>query len=90
MHLHLALLAAGVCVAAYGCATPEKDGATPVAAQTRPSLRYLTGSRLPLREEDTGAHNVMTAEKAAHEEAMQRMTSGSPCAALSCRGAGAN
>ena len=48
MNLRLALLAVGVCVAAYGCATPEEQTASPSAAQPRSTGRYLTGSRLVL------------------------------------------
>jgi hypothetical protein len=90
MDLRIAFLAVGVCAAAYGCATAEKQTASPSAAQARSVERYLTGSRLPLREEDTGAHSVMAADKAAHEEAMQRLTSGSVCPPGGCRGTGGN
>ena len=88
MDSRVALLAVGVGAAAYGCATPEEQTAS--VSQPRPIERYLTGSRLPLREQDTGAHSVMTADKAAHDEAMQRLTSGSVCPPGGCPGGGRN
>jgi len=77
MDLRLALLAVGICVAAYGCATPEQQTATAPAAQPQPQSRYVTGSRIPVRDDDTGASNVGAATKEAYEEEVRRITSGS-------------
>jgi len=76
MDLRLALVGVVACVAAYGCATPEKQTATPSAAQPPPD-RYVTGSRLPIRDDSAGASTVGTASKADFEEEMRRMTPGS-------------
>jgi hypothetical protein len=77
MHLRLALLAVVTCVAAYGCATPEKQTATPSAAQPPPQDRYVTGSRVPIRDDSAGTSSVGTASKSDFEEEMRRMTPGS-------------
>lgn len=81
MHLRLALLAVGVCAAAYGCATPEQKTAAPSAAPSastaQPPARYVTGSRLPVRDEDQGASSVSAASKEAYQEAVQNMNTGS-------------
>ena len=78
MDVRLALIAVSACLAVYGCATPEKESGIPVAAP-KPSVRYLTGSRLPLREEDTGAAPVISADKDAYDEAARSLNLGSTC-----------
>jgi len=75
MQVRLAIVA--ICAATYGCATPEQQTAAPSAAQAQPQPRYVTGSRLPVREEETGASNVSAASKAAYEEEVRRTMSGS-------------
>ncbi len=81
MHLRLALLAVGVCAAAYGCAAPEQKtaapSAAPSAATAEPPARYVTGSRLPVREDDRGSSSVSAASKEAYQDdMMQRMNTG--------------
>ncbi len=80
MNLRLALLA--ICAAAYGCASPEQQktspSATPQVSAPKPQERYVTGSRIPVREEDTGASSVSAASKeAVQDDMMQRMNTGS-------------
>ena len=77
MDFRLALTAVGVCVAAYGCATPEQKTATPSAAQPQQQTRYVTGSRIPVRDDDAGASSVSSASKEAYQEAVQNMNTGS-------------
>jgi len=78
MDFRHALLAVGVCVATYGCAAPEQRGATPSAAQPQQQqTRYVTGSRIPVRDDDTGASSVSAASKEAYQEAVQNMNTGS-------------
>jgi len=77
MDFRIALLAVGICVAAYGCATPEQQTATAPAAQPQPQSRYVTGSRIPVRDDDAGASSVSAASKEAYQEAVQNMNTGS-------------
>jgi len=80
MQLRLALLA--ICAATYGCATPEQQtAATPAAtpppvSAPHPQERYVTGSRLPVKD-DSGAGSVSTGSKSGWEDEMRRSTSGS-------------
>ena len=79
MNLRFALLAVGVCLAAYACATPEQQTATPSAARAQPPAqdRYVTGSRVPIRDDGGGSSSVGSQSKADFEEEMRRMTQGS-------------
>jgi len=86
MNLGSAFLAVALCVAASGCAT-ELDSTSVVgssnltssnaAPRAHQEARYRTGSRLPLRDDDAGASTVGAASKAAYEEEMRRVTTGS-------------
>jgi len=82
MQLRLTLLAMGISAAACGCAAPEQQTAAaapaadaPVTAP-KPVDRYVTGSRLPVRD-DSGAGSVSSGNKSAWEDEMRRSTSGS-------------
>ena len=77
MDLRVALLAVGMCVAAYGCATTDQQTAAPSAAQPQAQGRYVTGSRIPVRDDDTGAGSVSATSKEAYQdEMMQRANTG--------------
>ncbi|HET7364847.1 MAG TPA: hypothetical protein VFJ70_14865 [Burkholderiales bacterium] len=81
MRLRLALLA--ICVTAYGCATPEQQtaatpAATPAVPAPKPHDRYVTGSRLPVHDDD-GAGSVSEGSKSAWEDEMRRSNAGSAC-----------
>ena len=83
MHVRLALLAIGVCVAVYGCATPQQQAGIPSSGSaaapsnsqkpTQQQARYRTGSRVPLPEGDDGAQSVSGISKDAYDEEMRRM-----------------
>jgi hypothetical protein len=82
MHARLALLAIGVCVAAFGCSTPQQQAGTPSSASAaapsnsqKPTqqARYRTGSRVPLPEGDGGAQSVSGVSKDDYEDEMRRM-----------------
>jgi len=83
MNFRFMLLGIGICAAAGGCATQQEQTAAPTAAPTavakpQPIPRYVTGSRIPVREEDTGASSVNAASKeAVQDDMMQRMNTGS-------------
>ena len=80
MHLRFVFIA--VCAAMYGCATPEQQTtATPAATvpvtAPKPHERYVTGSRIPVHEEDTGAASVSASSKeAVQDDLLQRMNTG--------------
>ena len=76
MQSRLTLVAVVACMAAYGCATPQQQTATPSAAPP-PQDRYVTGSRVPIRDDGGGSSSVGSASKADFEEEMRRMTPGS-------------
>jgi len=71
MHLRLAFVAISVCAA--GCAAPEQQTAPASAARPQPEPRYVTGSRVPLRESDEGSQSVSGISKDAYEDEMRRM-----------------
>jgi hypothetical protein len=82
MQLRLATLAIGISAAAFGCATADqqKTAATPSAppavSAPHPQERYVTGSRLPVRD-DSGTGSVSSGNKSSWEDEMRRSTSGS-------------
>ncbi|HZC79400.1 MAG TPA: hypothetical protein VE258_16720 [Ktedonobacterales bacterium] len=80
MQLRLSILAIGITAAACGCATPEQPTAAAPAATAevgapKPQDRYVTGSRLPVRD-DSGAGSVTAGSKRAWEDEMRRSNSG--------------
>jgi hypothetical protein len=64
-------------VSTHGCAAPEQQNDK--ASAPRPQLedRYVTGSRIPIRDDGVGSSNVGTSTKADFEEEMRRVTPGS-------------
>jgi hypothetical protein len=80
MDFRFAFVAISACIAAYGCAVPEQQSAASSATQPQQpqqQTRYVTGSRIPVRDEDTGASSVSSASKEAYQEAVQNMNAGS-------------
>jgi hypothetical protein len=67
------------CLVAHGCATPRQDDKASVAPVAPPQSqdRYVTGSRIPIRDDGAGSSTVGTSSKADLEEEMRRMTPGS-------------
>jgi hypothetical protein len=78
MHIRLAMLAAVLCGASYGCATPAEQPAAanaPAAttdSQPRQSGSYRTGSRLPSYEDKGGASSVGDVSKDDYADEMRR------------------
>jgi hypothetical protein len=78
MQTRLAVLAALVCGASFGCATPAEDTKAPAAAapdsaqQPRQSGSYRTGSRLPSYEDKGGASSVGDVSKDDYTDDMRR------------------
>lgn len=77
MHSRLRLIAVVACVAAHGCATPEQQNGKDSAARSQTQDHYVTGSRIPIRDDGGGTSTVGTSSKADVEEEMRRMTPGS-------------
>ncbi len=86
MNLGSAFPAVAFCVVAYGCATEVNSTSvagssnltsTNAAPRAHQEARYRTGSRLPLRDDDVRASTVGSASKAAYEDEMRRLTTGS-------------
>lgn len=83
MKMRLALFA--MCAATFGCATPEQQTAAtsgtatpPPVSAPQPQDRYVTGSRLPVKD-DSGAGSVTSGSKSAWEDEMRRSNAGSAC-----------
>jgi hypothetical protein len=75
MNIRLAVLAAVLCGASYGCATPAEQPATANAPAAEPQQRqgsYRTGSRLPSYEEKGGASSVGDVSKDDYTDEMRR------------------
>jgi hypothetical protein len=79
MQIRLAVLAALVCGASFGCATPAEDSKAPAAAdaasQPRQTGSYRTGSRLPSYEDDTGASTTSNVSKDDYADEARRTIS---------------
>jgi hypothetical protein len=79
MHIRLAVLAAVLCGASYGCATPAEQPAANAPAAAAPASdpqprqgSYRTGSRLPSYEEKGGASSVGDVSKDDYTDDMRR------------------
>jgi len=69
MHVRLALLAAVLCTASFGCATPDSGAA---ADESRSSAgTYRTGSRLPSYDSD-GSSSTGAVSKDDYTDQMNR------------------
>ena len=83
MHIRLALLAAVLCGASYGCATPADEPAAKASAASAPGAApqprqegsYRTGSRLPSYEEKGGSSSVGDVSKDDYVDEARRSVS---------------
>jgi hypothetical protein len=80
MQTRLAVLAALVCGASFGCATPAEEStakapaatAADSASEPRPTGSYRTGSRLPSYENKGGSSSVGDVSKDDYADEMRR------------------
>ena len=80
MQIRLAMLAAALCGASYGCATPADEPAAKAPAAAAPSTAeqprqaggYRTGSRLPSYEDRSGSSSVGDVSKDDYADEMRR------------------
>jgi hypothetical protein len=72
MHIRLTVLAAVLCGASFGCATPADEPGAAAQQQPRETGSYRTGSRLPSPEVTSGASSVGNVSKDDYIDAQRR------------------